>query len=120
DQERVIAETASQAKQAEAQRDLEIKKAQYVEIVQRQRAQADKSYEIQANVMQQTVVSEQVKIQQVERAEQVKVQEAEISRRKNELIATELESANVEAQRRQVLANAEKCRLELEAAGQAA
>src|SRR6266498_2428144 len=33
DQERVLAETLSMAKQAEAQRDLEIKKAQYVEIV---------------------------------------------------------------------------------------
>ena len=120
DQERVIAETASQAKQAEAQRDLEIKKAQYVETVQRQRAQADKSYEIQANVMQQQVVAEQVKIQQVERQEQVKVQESEILRRKAELIATELESANVEAQRRQVLADGEKRKLELEAAGQAA
>src|SRR5262245_28218392 len=35
DQERVLAETLSMAKQAEAQRDLEIKKAQYVEIVKR-------------------------------------------------------------------------------------
>src|SRR6187399_838493 len=43
DQERVLAETLSMAKQAEAQRDLEIKKAQYVEIVKRQQAQADKA-----------------------------------------------------------------------------
>ncbi len=34
DQERVLAETLSQAKQAEAQRDLEIKKAQYLEVTQ--------------------------------------------------------------------------------------
>src|SRR5262247_997216 len=53
DQERVLAETLSMAKQAEAQRDLEIKKANYVEMVKRQQAQADKSYEIQTNVMQQ-------------------------------------------------------------------
>src|SRR3982074_1885635 len=32
DQERVLAETLSQAKQAEAQRDLEVKKAQYLEV----------------------------------------------------------------------------------------
>src|SRR5262249_31490888 len=119
DQERGIAETASQAKQAEAQRDLEIKKAQYVELVNRQRAQADKAYEIQANMMQQQVIAEQVRIQQVERAEQVKVQESEILRRKNELIATGLESDKVEAQGRRVLADGEKRRLELEAAGRA-
>ncbi len=56
DQERVLAETLSQAKQAEAQRDLEIKKANYLEIVKRQQAQADKAYEIQTNVMQQQVI----------------------------------------------------------------
>ncbi len=119
DQERVIAETASLAKQADAQRELEVKRAQYAEIVQRQKAQADKAYEIQANVMQQQVVAEQVKILEVERNAQVKVQEAEIGRRRNELIATELEPANVEAQRRQVLAEAEKARLRLEAEGRA-
>src|SRR5437764_2507015 len=53
DQERVIAETASQAKQAEATRDLEVKKANYLEVTKRQQAQADKAYEIQTNVMQQ-------------------------------------------------------------------
>src|SRR5256714_10358212 len=39
DQERVLAETLSQAKQAEATRDLEVKKAQYVELVKKQQAQ---------------------------------------------------------------------------------
>src|SRR5438552_16110213 len=58
DQERVLAETLSAAKQAEAQRDLEIKKAQYQETIKKQQAQADKAYDIQANVMQQQVVAE--------------------------------------------------------------
>src|ERR1700678_3304610 len=43
DQERVLAETLSLAKQAESQRDLEIKKAQYLEVTKRQQAQADKA-----------------------------------------------------------------------------
>ena len=46
---------ASLAKQAEAQRDLEIKKAQYAEQSRKQQAQADKAYEIQTNIMQQQV-----------------------------------------------------------------
>src|ERR1017187_10352593 len=53
DQERVIAEPGSLAKQAEAQRDLDIQKAQFTEQSRRQEAQADKAYEIQTNVMQQ-------------------------------------------------------------------
>src|SRR5947199_3870251 len=67
DQERVLAETLSQAKQTEAQRDLEIKKAEYLEGVKRQQAQADKTYEIQTNVMQQKVRAEEVTIHQIEK-----------------------------------------------------
>jgi flotillin len=119
DQERVLAETLSQAKQAEAQRDLEIKKAAYLEMVKKQQAQADKAYEIQTNVMQQQVTAESVKVQQVEREAQIKVQEAEIQRREKELIATVLKQAEIERQRIETLANAEKMRLMVEAEGAA-
>src|ERR1700683_2125022 len=51
DQERVIAETASATRQAEAQRDLEIKRAEYSEQSRRQQDSADKAYELQTNVM---------------------------------------------------------------------
>src|SRR5262244_542080 len=85
DQERVLAETLSQAKQAEAQRDLDIKKASYLETVKKQEATADKAYEIQTNVMQQQVVAELVRVQQIECEQQIKVQEAEIQRREKEL-----------------------------------
>src|SRR6202521_742953 len=88
DQERVTAETASMARQAESQRDLEVKKATYNELVKRQQAQADKAYEIQTNVMQQQVIVESVKVQQAEKEQQVKVQEAEIRRREKEVIGT--------------------------------
>jgi flotillin len=119
DQERVAAETASQARQAEAQRDLEVKKAAYTEMVKRQQAQADKAYEIQANVMQQQVTAEAVKVQQVEKEQQVKVQEAEILRREKELIATVLKQAEIDRQRIQTLAEAERQRTIVEAEGRA-
>ncbi len=119
DQERVLAETLSLAKQAEATRDLEVKKAQYLEVTKKQQAQADKAYDIQTNVMQQQVVAEQVKVQQVEKEQQVKVQEAEINRREKELIATVLKQAEIERQRIETLAAAEKQRLIAEADGHA-
>src|SRR6201988_3322027 len=72
DQERVLAETLSQAKHAEATRDLEIKKAQYLEVTKKQQAQADKAYDIQANVMQQQVIAESVRVQQVEKGKERK------------------------------------------------
>src|SRR5271169_84709 len=119
DQERVAAETASLARQAEAQRDLEVKKATYNELVKRQQAQADKAYEIQTNIMQQQVTAEAVKIQQVEKEQQVKVQEAEILRREKELIATVLKQAEIERKRIETLAEAERQRLTVEAEGHA-
>src|ERR1700755_2379040 len=119
DQEQVLGEPLSQAKQAEAQRDLEVKRAQFLEVTKRQQAQADKAYDIQTNIMQQQVVAEQVKVQQVEKEQQVKVQEAEINRREKELIATVLKQAEIERQRIETLANAEKTRLMAEAEGHA-
>ena len=120
DQDRVIAETASQARQAEAQRDLDIKKAQFAEQSRRQQAQADKAYEIQTNIMQQQATAEQVKVEQVEKEGQIKVQEAEITRHEKELIATILKEAEVNRQRIETLAAAEKNRLAAEAEGRAA
>ncbi len=110
DQERVLAETLSLAKQAESQRDLEIKKATYLETVNRQKAQADKAYEIQANIMQQQVAAEAVKVRQVEKEAEVKVADAEILRRERELTATVLKTAEIDRRRIETLAAAERQR----------
>src|SRR5215212_5559253 len=119
DKQRVLAETISLAAQAEATRDLEIKKAQYAETVKRQQASADKAYEIQTKVMEQQVVAESLKVQQIEKEGQIKVQEAEISRHEKELIASVLKSAEVERMRIETLASAERQRLISEAEGRA-
>src|SRR6266481_4432905 len=99
DQERVLAETLSQAKQAEATRDLEVKRATYLDSVKRQQAQADKSYDIQTSIMRQQLIAESVKVEQIEKEAQIKVQEAEIQRRERELVATVLKPAEVERRR---------------------
>ena len=104
---------------AEADRDTAIKRALAVREAAIAKAQADKAYDIQTNIMQQQVVAEQVKVQQVEKEQQVKVQEAEIARRQNELIATVLKQAEIERQRIETLAAAERQRLMAEAEGRA-
>src|SRR6266403_1860723 len=119
DQERVLAEARSSAKQGEAIRDLEIKKAQYLETTKKQQAQADKAYDIQTNIMQQQVVGEAVKVRQVEKEHEIKVQEAEILRHEKELIATTLKQAEVERLRIETLAAAERQRRISEAEGAA-
>jgi flotillin len=80
EQEKVSAESLSQTKQAEAVRDLDLKRAEYDRSVQEQRALADKAYEIQANVQQQRIVAEQVRVEQVRKEGEIAVQEAEKQR----------------------------------------
>ncbi len=119
DQERVLAETQSQAKQAESQKDLAVKRAQFEALAKREQAMADKSYEIQTNVMQQQVVTEAVNVERVRKEGEIKVQEAEITRREKELAATMQKQAEADRRRIETLAEAEQRRLTLEATGRA-
>jgi len=120
DQETTIARAASETKQAEAIRDLNLKKAQYEQTVRSQQAQTDKAYDIEANIAQQKVVVEQVNVEIVRKQREAEVQVAEIKRRESELIATILRPAEIEKQKIEALAGAEQNRLRLEAEGRAA
>src|SRR6266568_34113 len=119
DQERVKAETESLALQAASQRNLSLKKAEFDAEVKKQQASADKAYDIQANMMQQQVVTEAVRVTEVEKSAQIKVQQAEIQRRELELQATIQKAAEAERRRVETVAGAERQRLILEAQGQA-
>src|SRR5438067_7718942 len=119
DQERVKAEAQSLGFQAESQRDLALKKAAFDGEVKKQQATADKSYDIQANVTQQQVIAEAVKVTEVEKNAQIRVQEAEIKRRELELQATVQKAAEADRRRVETVAEAERQRLILEAQGQA-
>src|SRR5437868_7441794 len=119
DQQRVKAEAESLGFQAESQRNLSLKKASFDAEVKKQQASADKAYDIQANMMQQQVVTEAVKVTEVEKNEQIKVQQAEIQRRELELQATIQKAAEADRRRVETVAEAERQRLILEAQGQA-
>src|SRR5208282_3858391 len=103
----------------EAQRDLEVKKAQFLESTKRQQAQADKAYDIQSNIMQQQVTVEAVKVRQVEKEQEIKVQEAEILRHEKELTANMQKQAEAERKRIETMAAAERQRNIFEAEGRA-
>ncbi|GAC1378457.1 MAG: flotillin family protein [Ktedonobacteraceae bacterium] len=119
DQERVKAEAESLGFQAESQRNLALKKAAFDAEVKKQQATADKSYDIQANVTQQQVVTEAVRVTEVEKNAQIKVQEAEIKRRELELQATVQKAVEAERRRIETMAEADRQRIFLEAQGQA-
>jgi len=69
--------------------------------------------------MQQQVVAEAVKVRQVEKEQEIKVQEAEILRHEKELIATVLKGAEIDRQRIETMASAERQRNISEAEGRA-
>jgi len=119
DQERVKAETESQALQSEAQRNLALKRAEFNAEVKKQQATADKAYDIQSNITQQQVIAEAVRVTEVEKHAQIKVQEAEIQRRELELQATIQKAVEAERRRIETTAEAERQRLIYEAQGQA-
>jgi flotillin len=119
DQERVKAETESLALQAQSQRNLALKRAEFEAEVKRQQAAADKAYDVQSNVVQQQVIAEAVRVTEVEKNAQIKVQQAEIQRRELELQATIQKAAEAERRRIETVAEAERHRLILEAEGQA-
>ena len=58
DQERVLAENLSKAAQAETERDLNIKQAEYAATAAQQKAQADRAYDIQASITRERLVEE--------------------------------------------------------------
>ncbi|HEX6799655.1 MAG TPA: SPFH domain-containing protein [Ktedonobacterales bacterium] len=119
DQTRVAAETASQANQAQSQRDLALKRAEYDAEVKKQQVVADKAADLQAQIVQQQIVAEAARAQEIDKTAQTKVQEAEAHRREMELDATVIKAADAERQRIQALADAERQRLALEAEGKA-
>src|ERR1700730_4385221 len=71
DQERVKAETESLALQAESQRNLSLKRAEFDAEVKKQQATADKAYDIQSNIAQQQVMAEAVRVNEVEKNAQI-------------------------------------------------
>src|SRR5207253_432255 len=83
-------------------------RAEYLATVQKQKATADKAYDIESNVQQQQVVAAQVGVERVQREEQIRVQDAEIQRKERELIATVLKQAEVERKRVETVAAADR------------
>jgi len=109
----------AETKIAESARDYEMKRADYNASVNDKRADADLAYDLARHKKSQLVKKEEVQVEVVAKEKQVMVQEQEILRREKELVATVHKPA--EAAQFQVLkeADAEKYRLEAEAAGRA-
>lgn len=119
DQERVSAQTASEGKQAEYVKEMNLKKAAFDGEVAKATAEKERAYDLRNIELEQTLTQERIRVQQIEREGQIKVQEAEITRKEKELVATVLKQAEAEQKKIRALAEAEKDRTIFMAAGKA-
>ncbi len=103
-----------------AQRDLEVKKAQYQAEVEKERATAEQSGPLSSAKARQSVVAEEVRIERIRTQEQIAVQEQEILRREKELEATIVRPADAARTAAVLKAEAAKQSAILEAEGRRA
>jgi flotillin len=107
----------TEANIALAQRDLEIKKAQYQAEVETERATADQAGPLSNAKARQSVVAEEVRVEKFRTQEQISVQEQEVARRERELEATVVRPADASRTAAILSAEASKQAAVLEAEG---
>ena len=104
---------------AEAERDYQMRVAEYTADVNQKKAVADLAYDLQKFETAQLVKEQEVQVQVVEKQKQIDVQEREIERKQKELSATVEKPAEAEKYRINTLADAERYQLKTTAEGAA-
>ncbi len=115
-----IAKFKAEAEIAEANRDYELKRAEYSSMVNQKKAQADLSYEIERQKMNQLLKKEEYSVKMVEKENAIKLEEKEILRKERELESTVKKQAD--ARKYQVISETDATAYKLaeEAKGKAA
>jgi flotillin len=101
-----------------AQRDFQVKQAQYQAEIETQKATAAQAGPLAGAKARQAVVAEEVKVERVRTQEQISVQEQEVARKQKELEATVIKAAEADRQAAILRAEAKKQSAILEAEGQ--
>lgn len=100
------ARCVAEAEIARAQRDFELKKADFDQEVFKKRAMSDKAAELQAALTKKEIMQEQMEVQLIERKLEIKVQENEAKRKEHELNAAIKKVADAEEKKIRILAAA--------------
>lgn len=102
------AKFAADTKVAEANRDYELKVAEYTGATNQRKAEADLAYDLQKFKTGQLVKAEEVQVQIIEKQKQIELQQQEILRRQRELEAVVQKPADAERYKVETLANAKR------------
>lgn len=104
---------------AEADRDFNIKKAEYEASVNAKRADADQAYDLQRFKNSQAVRREEMQVSVVAKEKEIEIQQQEIQRKQYELTALVERPAEAERKKVEALAQAEQFKLKATAEGEA-
>jgi len=118
-QEGQEAKFGADTKIAEAERDYQMRVAEYTASVNEQKAKADLAYDLQRYETAQAVKEREIQVEVVERQKRIEVQDREIQRKQRELTATIEKPAEAEKYRVQTIADAQRYKLQIEATGTA-
>lgn len=115
-----IAKFKAEAEIAEANRDYELKRAEFSALVNTKKAQADLSYEIERQKMNQSLKKEEYAVKLVEKENAIKIEEKEIIRKGMELESTVKKQADARKYQIMTETDATAYKLAEEAKGKAA
>jgi flotillin len=118
-QEGETAKYGAETKIAQSNRDYEINLASYNKDVNREKAEADQSYDLQKYTSLQKVREQEVEVEIVERNKRIQLEKLEIERKQKELEATIQRPADANKYQVERAAEAERFRLENVAEGNA-
>ncbi len=104
---------------ASANRDFELKRAEFQIDINTRKAHSDLAYEIERNQLSAELKKSEFKVKQIEKDSAIKLEEQEIKRRELELESTVRKPAEARKYQIQAEAEAEKVRIRLEAEGRA-
>lgn len=108
----------AETKVAEANRDKEMKVADYQASINERKAESDLSYDKKKFVIEQEVQKEALQVEIVKKSKEIEIQEQEALRKEKELEATVRKPAEAERFRIEVQAEADRIRKSKEAEGQ--
>jgi len=114
-----IAKFKAEAEIAEANRDYELKRAEYQALVNQKKAYADLSYELERQKMNQQLKREEYQVRIVEKEQAIKLEEKEILRKEKELESTVKKQADARKYQTRSDAEAEAFKSEIESKARA-
>lgn len=113
-----VTKMANDAQVLQAQRDFQMKQAEFQASVNQKKAESDRAYDLQKFKVDQQVKAEEMQVLVVEKQKAIEVQAQEILRREKELVATVERPAEAERRRVELQASAEQFKLKATAEGE--